>query len=445
MDLPPLSFHASLEEKWDEEEEPEEIETVSKVVPPAYHQYLDVFSKVKAEKLPPHRACDHHIELEGLLPLIGEALRQFQILKEAFTSAPILSHFNPSLPTIVETDASDYSLGALLSQLNYEKHDKELLGIVWALKCWRAFLHSLSISLEVLTDHSSLQYFMSSKVLACHQAVWAEFLCEFHFTITYFPGRLATFPDALSHWENVYPERGVDFISKNAQNSHQVIKQDGIQDSRFFSIKVEIFSDLVDKIQKKVWQDKYYKEILKQLERVVKEELESEISRFKKYADRNRAIPPDFQPGDKLRLASKNIKTTRPPQKLSERWLGPFEVLKKIGCHEYHLKLPQQWKSVHPVFHVSLLEPVKQSTIPNLHQLPPPVLVEEKEEWEVAQVLDSKLKRGKIWYLVEWKGFSEYPERTTWEPASNLTNSTDLVKDFHLLYSDKPGPNTSRV
>ncbi|MBW0586672.1 hypothetical protein O181_126387 [Austropuccinia psidii MF-1] len=58
-------------EDWDEEEEPEEIETVFKVVPPAYHQYLDVFSKVKAEKPPPHRPCDHHIELEGLLPPVG--------------------------------------------------------------------------------------------------------------------------------------------------------------------------------------------------------------------------------------------------------------------------------------------------------------------------------------------------------------------------------------
>ncbi|MBW0580430.1 hypothetical protein O181_120145, partial [Austropuccinia psidii MF-1] len=93
-------------------------------------------------------------------------------------------------------------------------------------------------------------------------------------------------------------------------------------------------------------------------------------------------------------LASKNIETTRPTTKLSERWLGPFEVLKKIGSHTYHLKLPQQWKSVHPVFHVYLLEPVKQSTIPNRHQLPPPsVIVEEQEEWEVARVLDSKLKR----------------------------------------------------
>ncbi|MBW0538653.1 hypothetical protein O181_078368 [Austropuccinia psidii MF-1] len=71
MDLPPLFFHAPLEEQWDEEEETKEIETVLKVVPPDYHQYLDVLSKVKAEKLPPFCACDHHIELEGLLPPVG--------------------------------------------------------------------------------------------------------------------------------------------------------------------------------------------------------------------------------------------------------------------------------------------------------------------------------------------------------------------------------------
>ncbi|MBW0530958.1 hypothetical protein O181_070673 [Austropuccinia psidii MF-1] len=53
-------------------------------------------------------------------PLIfnEEALSQFQILREAFTTAPIISHFKPSLPTIVETDASYYALGAVLSQVN---------------------------------------------------------------------------------------------------------------------------------------------------------------------------------------------------------------------------------------------------------------------------------------------------------------------------------------
>ncbi|MBW0569736.1 hypothetical protein O181_109451 [Austropuccinia psidii MF-1] len=71
MYLPPLSFHASLEEQWDEEKEPEEIETVLKVVPPAYHHYLEVLSKMQSEKLLPHHAFDHHVELVSLLPPIG--------------------------------------------------------------------------------------------------------------------------------------------------------------------------------------------------------------------------------------------------------------------------------------------------------------------------------------------------------------------------------------
>ncbi|MBW0496520.1 hypothetical protein O181_036235 [Austropuccinia psidii MF-1] len=64
VELPPSPYHDSLEEWWDEEEEPEEIETVRKVVPP-YSHYLDVFSKVKAGKRAPYCACDHHIEPEG--------------------------------------------------------------------------------------------------------------------------------------------------------------------------------------------------------------------------------------------------------------------------------------------------------------------------------------------------------------------------------------------
>lgn len=58
-------------EDFEDLEEEEEIETVSKVVPKAYHDYLDIFSKVKADLIPPHRACDHHIKLEGPIPPVG--------------------------------------------------------------------------------------------------------------------------------------------------------------------------------------------------------------------------------------------------------------------------------------------------------------------------------------------------------------------------------------
>ncbi|MBW0523993.1 hypothetical protein O181_063708 [Austropuccinia psidii MF-1] len=140
-----------------------------------------------------------------------------------------------------------------------------------------------------------------------------------------------------------------------------------------------------------------YQKKLKSVQQVVKEQLESEIRQFKKYSDRNRTIPPDFQPGQKVWLATKNINNTRPTKKLPEVWLGPFEVLREVGIHAYHLNFPLQWKSVHVLFHVQLLEPVKKSSIPNQNKFSPPqVLVEEKEEWEVAQFLDSKLKRGKL-------------------------------------------------
>ncbi|MBW0565416.1 hypothetical protein O181_105131 [Austropuccinia psidii MF-1] len=63
---------------------------------------------------------------------------------------------------------------------------------------------------------------------------------------------------------------------------------------------------------------------LQSVQQFVKEELDSEIRRVKKYADRNRTIPPYFQPGDKVWIASKNIRTSIPTKKMSERWLGPF-------------------------------------------------------------------------------------------------------------------------
>ncbi|MBW0501123.1 hypothetical protein O181_040838 [Austropuccinia psidii MF-1] len=156
---------------------------------------------------------------------------------------------------------------------------------------------------------------------------------------------------------------------------------------------------------------------IQSVQQVVKGKLEVSINRFKRYADKSRASPPVFNPGDM-----------------------------KIITHAYHLKLSSQWKSIHPVFHISHLEPVKTSTIPNQHkEPPPPIIIEEEEEWEVSQILDSKFKRRKLWYLVEWIGFSQEQERSTWETAKNPKNFPELVKDFHSLHPDKPGLNSSRA
>jgi hypothetical protein len=171
----------------------------------------------------------------------------FELLKTRFTAALILAHFDPSLPTFVETDASDYALGCILSQvgtddllhpvafesrkmqpaeLNYEIHDKELLAIHYAFTKWRSMLLSLDSQIVVLTDHTSLRYFMSSKLLNRRQARWAEFLSEFDFEVRYRPGKQGQKPDALSRRDDVYP-RGGDgaYALNNPQNYRPLLKQ----------------------------------------------------------------------------------------------------------------------------------------------------------------------------------------------------------------------------
>ncbi|MBW0477941.1 hypothetical protein O181_017656 [Austropuccinia psidii MF-1] len=141
---------------------------------------------------------------------------------------------------------------------------------------------------------------------------------------------------------------------------------------------------------------------IQSVQKDLKRELEVSTNRFKRYANKSRESPPVLNPGDMVWLSSKNIKSTRPTKKLLERCVDPFPILKKVSTYAYHLKFLSQWKSIHPVFHISLLEPVKTSTIPSQHQEPHlPIIIEDEEEWEVSQILYSKIKRRNIWYLVE--------------------------------------------
>ncbi|MBW0562445.1 hypothetical protein O181_102160 [Austropuccinia psidii MF-1] len=106
---------------------------------------------------------------------------------------------------------------------------------------------------------------MSSKVLTFCQARWAEFLSDFHLSITYCPGCLATLLDALSPRDNVHPERGEDFIRKNPMKFQQFIKQDEVQPSLSFAVKVESFSNLINSIWKALSKYSQYRSILQEL------------------------------------------------------------------------------------------------------------------------------------------------------------------------------------
>jgi transposase InsO family protein len=162
----------------------------------------------------------------------------------------------------------------------------------------------------------------------------------------------------------------------------------------------------------------------------------------KKVADRHRCdSSTKFQVGDRVWLLQGNIKTTRPCRKLDYQRFGPYVISGKINDVTFRLDLPPHMR-LHPVFHVSLLEPYTSSSIPGrVSTPPPPVEVSNGSEYEVAAILDSKLIRNKLYYLVDWLGYT--PNDRTWEPAENLQNASDMVAAFHRNYPNKPNPNSS--
>jgi hypothetical protein len=161
-------------------------------------------------------------------------------------------------------------------------------------------------------------------------------------------------------------------------------------------------------------------------------------------ADAARTPAPPLTIGDKVFLRAEFIRTTRPSRKLADKYLGPFEIIGAAGPASFVLRLPDGMRRVHPVWHVSQLEPAHDNPFEGRTQPPPPPLeVEGEAEHEVASILDSKLDRRRkepLVYLVKWTGYEGTPDESSWEPAVHLQHAPDLVHEFHRQYPDKPGP-----
>ena len=116
----------------------------------------------------------------------------FTELRQSFLKAPILHHFDPECHIRIETDASNYTIVGVLSQLTsddsgrwhpvaffsrkmipvetrYKTHDSELLAIVEAFKTWRHYLEGFRHEVLVLTNHNNLHRFMDTKSLSSRQ------------------------------------------------------------------------------------------------------------------------------------------------------------------------------------------------------------------------------------------------------------------------------------
>ena len=147
-----------------------------------------------------------------------EAEEAFNILKGGFTSAPILVHPDPDSQFIVEVDASNTGVGAVLSQRsagdakvhpcvfyshrlspaerNYDIRNKELLPVKLAIQEWRQWLEGARVPFLVWTDHKKLEYLHSAKRLNSRQARWALFFSRFEFHLANRPGSKNVKPDA---------------------------------------------------------------------------------------------------------------------------------------------------------------------------------------------------------------------------------------------------------
>ena len=154
--------------------------------------------------------------------------------------------------------------------------------------------------------------------------------------------------------------------------------------------------------------------------------------------NRRRTPAPVFRPGDRVWLDARNIKTRKPSVKLDHRRLGPYELIESVGTSAVRLRLPATVQ-LHPVFHVSLLEHAADNLYPGqIAPPPPPIIVDGEEEWEVETIMASRLHYNRLQYLVKWKGY----DAPTWQPATDLAHSSDLVRQFHQLWPDRPRPAT---
>jgi hypothetical protein len=162
--------------------------------------------------------------------------KAFEELKKRVTKTLVLSYFSSELKTFLESDLFDYVSIEILSQkedddliksmtyfskilsfaeCNYEVYDKELLTIIRCFEQWRAELQSMKKSINVMTNHKSLKYFMTTKKLNRRQTRWAEFLAEFDFKIAYQSEKKNDKADALTRRSE---DRSVD--DSNDRNKH---------------------------------------------------------------------------------------------------------------------------------------------------------------------------------------------------------------------------------
>jgi hypothetical protein len=178
-------------------------------------------------------------------------------------------------------------------------------------------------------------------------------------------------------------------------------------------------------------------EEMTQLHEALRSEMVAAQLRQKEYYDQHRKPDPNLQSGDMVWLLPRNIHTTRPSKKLDYKKIGPFRIIDKIGSKAYKLDLPTSMK-IHNTFHISLLEPYEDNKFPSQIQTPPPPIeIDGEPEYELEEIIDSRLHYNRLQYRAKWTGYSPEHDKT-WYPADNFKNAVLSMEQFHSRYPDKP-------
>jgi hypothetical protein len=147
---------------------------------------------------------------------------------------------------------------------------------------------------------------------------------------------------------------------------------------------------------------------------------------------------PKYKEGDQVWLEGKNLRINQPTAKLAPRRHGPFKIIQVMSAVNYRLELPTQW-SIHPVFHIDLLTPYRETTMhgPNFTR-PTPELIDGEEEYSVEKILDSRRfsRRRRLQYLVKWEG---YPDSDNMWVDKDDVFAEDKVREFK---ASNPGAET---
>ena len=194
------------------------------------------------------------------------AQEAFDKLKMAMISAPVLTLPNFNEEFIVETDASDEGIGAVLQQNGHpiaflsrtlaprhkglSTYEKELWAVVFALEKWRGYL--LDRHFKIKTDHFSLKYLMEQRLTTPFQIKWLPKLLGYDYEILYKKGSENVVADALSR--SPIPSLNTMMISHISNDLLQRIQASWLSDPSVQQIIVKLKNGIAA-ISKFVWED----------------------------------------------------------------------------------------------------------------------------------------------------------------------------------------------